>query len=338
LPESALIAILSIAILRKAMGMVDIFGRKKLEERISALEADLAAQKSENENLLRTLEKRDEKIKKLSAASQQASLDLKAALQRASSEVAPNQLPPASLDGPQIQTEERARGRKLDLREMDLLLERLLAMHSPREDLLTIYYSGQIPEDAALSISLKNKASAIKSSRGGIILHCPMLFSLLLVPPFPITECLLQEGAAFSVEPIQEMMETAVLLVSAHAGDTFLGVALGREGYEAEELVKSDVMGKHSKGGWSQKRFERLRQEDIKAHVDQVNESLAVLMGKYKALLRYAVLSGEESLISRISPEIGLPVVQRRFERHCEGQTKELLDEVYGFVCYRIDE
>jgi len=50
------------------------------------------------------------------------------------------------------------------------------------------------------------------------------------------------------------------------------------------------------------------------------------------------VLSGEESLISRISPGIGLPVVERKLEQQCDGRTEELLDEVYGFVCYRIDE
>ncbi|HNX10418.1 MAG TPA: hypothetical protein PKL29_09895, partial [Methanothrix sp.] len=142
--------------------MVDIFGKKKLEERISALEADLALQKSEKEDLLRTLEKRDEKIKKLSAASQQASLDLKAALQKASSEVAPTQLLRDSQEEQQVQKDERARGRKFGMREMDLLLERLRAMRSSREDLLTVCYSGQIPADAALPVSLRNRAGAIK--------------------------------------------------------------------------------------------------------------------------------------------------------------------------------
>jgi hypothetical protein len=133
------------------------------------------------------------------------------------------------------------------------------------------------------------------------------------------------------------MMDTPVLVVSAHAGDTFLGVALSRDGFEAEELVESGVMGKHSKGGWSQKRFERLREEDIKGHVDLVNEKLAELMGKYKTLLKYAVLSGEEGLVRQIAPGIGLPVVQRRLERHDERNIKGLLDEVYGLVCYRIE-
>ena len=68
--------------------------------------------------------------------------------------------------------------------------------------------------------------------------------------------------------------------------------------------MESQVMGKHSKGGWSQKRFERLREEDIKSHVDLRAQKLAALMGKYKTLLKYAVLSGEESLIRQIAPGI----------------------------------
>jgi hypothetical protein len=96
-------------------------------------------------------------------------------------------------------------------------------------------------------------------------------------------------------------------------------------------------MGKHSKGGWSQKRFERLREEEIKSHADLVAEKLAALLGKYKTLLKYAVLSGDESLIRQIAPSIDLPRVERTLALREERKTKELLDVVYGFACYRID-
>jgi len=165
-----------------------------------------------------------------------------------------------------------------------------------------------------------------------------LLFTLQLIPPFPIQESYTREGSAFILDPLEEMMDTPVLVVSAHAGETFLGVALSQEGFLAEELVESSVMGKHSKGGWSQKRFERLREEDIKSHVDLAAEKLDGLMGKYKSLLKYAVLSGEDNLIRQIAPGIDLPVVEIRLERHDGRKTKALLEEVYGFTCYRIEE
>ena len=313
---------------------MDLFGKKKLEERIEELEADLARLEGEKDDLLRTLEKREERIRKLSAAIQEANLALKAAEQRASARASPASSEAARGESPE---EQKPRASRLSLRDMDSLLERLQAVRSSREDLLTACYPGASPEGGLLPEPLAKAAAAINSQRGGIILHCPQLFSLLLIPPFPIKESHSHEGAGFSLDPIREMMEEPVLLVSAHAGDTFLGVSLSRDKFEAEELVQSSVMGKHSKGGWSQKRFERLREEDVKAHVDLVTEKLQAMLGRYKPLLHYAVLSGEESLLRQIAPSIDLPLVERSLPRIDSRETNLLLDEIYGFVFYRID-
>ncbi|MGB5099259.1 MAG: Vms1/Ankzf1 family peptidyl-tRNA hydrolase [Methanothrix sp.] len=312
------------------MLLIDLFGKKKLEDRILELQAALANLEGEKEELLRTLEKREEKMRRLTSASQQANLALKAAEQKAASALPA----PAAVERCE---ELKPKAKKLSLREMDMLMERLKACRSPRDDLLVAYYPGPVPEDDALPSQIKKAAFAIKSKRGGIILHSPQLFTLQLIPPFPIEESYSKEGSTFTLDLFGEMMDTPVLVVSAHAGETFLGVALSREGFEAEELVESSVMGKHSKGGWSQKRFERLREEEIKSHVDMVQQKLAELMGKYKTLLKYAVLSGEESLIRQIAPGIGLPMVERTLLRHDGRKTKELLEEVYGFTCYRIE-
>jgi hypothetical protein len=311
--------------------LVDIFGKKKLEDRILELQAALARLEGEKGELLRTLEKREDKMRRLSCANQEANLALKAAEQRAAalSAPAPEAIEKCEEHGP--------KARKLSLREMDMLMERLKACRSPMDDLLVAFYPGPVPEDAGLPQQIKKAAMGIKSRRGGIILHSPQLFTLQLIPPLPIRESYSREGSAFALDLLEEMMETPVLVVSAHAGETFLGVALCRDGFEAEELVQSSVMGKHSKGGWSQKRFERLRDEDIKSHADLASQKLAALMGKYKTLLKYAVLSGEESLIRQIAPAIDLPLVERRLKRHDERKTEELLEEVYGFTCYRIE-
>jgi len=314
--------------------MVDLFGKRKLEERIEELEAERTRLEGEKEELLRTLDKRDERIKKLSAAIQEANLALKAAEQRASARASPASSEAARGESPE---EQKLRAGRLGLRDMDFLLERLQAVRSPREDLMTACYPGASPEGGLLPESLAKAASAINSRRGGIILHCPQLFSLLLIPPFPIKESHSHEGADFSLDLIREMMEEPVLLVSAHAGDTFLGVCLSRDKFEADELVQSSVMGRHSKGGWSQKRFERLREEDVRAHVDLITEKLEAMLGRYRPLLHYAVLSGEESLVRQIASSIDLPLVERKLSRIDSRETNLLLDEIYGFVCYRMD-
>lgn len=52
--------------------------------------------------------------------------------------------------------------------------------------------------------------------------------------------------------------------------------------YEGEERIEytgfeSDVMGRHSKGGFSQARFERRREEQVASHQDAVEEELAAV-------------------------------------------------------------
>jgi hypothetical protein len=218
-----------------------------------------------------------------------------------------------------------------------MLLQRLKACSSPKDDLLVASFPGPVPEEVSLPMQAKKAAMAIKSPRGKIILYYPQLFALLLIPPFPIQESASWEGSTFQLDLFSEVAETPVLVVSAHAGDTFLGVAMSREGFEVLEFVESQVKEKHSKGGWSQKRFERLREEDIKNHVDAVQEKLSMLLAKYGTIVKYAILSGDESLTRQIKPSIGLPIVERRLETHDEKQLDSLLEEVYGFTCYRIE-
>ena len=317
--------------------MVDLFGKKKLEDRIAELQAALSKLQGEKEQLLSTLEKRDEKISKLAAANQQANLALKAAEQRAAATAATTLAPVQAAPVAEACEGQKPKARVLSMREMDGLIERLRACRSPRDDLLSAYYTGPAAEEEALPAAIRKASSAVRSRRGSIVLHSPLLFSLLLVPPFPVQEIHSREGSTFALDPLVEMMETPVLILSIHAGETFIGVALSREGFEAEEMVESSVMGKHSKGGWSQKRFERLREEEVKGHADLVAERLAGLMGRYRTLLKYAVVSGDEGLIRQIAPAIGLPLVERKLSRLGGRKAKELLDEVYGFYCYRID-
>ncbi|MFA7375237.1 MAG: Vms1/Ankzf1 family peptidyl-tRNA hydrolase, partial [Methanothrix soehngenii] len=239
--------------------MVDLFGKKKLEDRISELEEAIAVREREKEELVRTLQKREEKIKRLASANQEVNLALKAMEQKTATMV---------TSSPEKMETERPKARlpeawMPDNRELDLLIQRLQGFRSPREDLLVYAFPGSLPEDADIPPQIRRAAMEIKTHRGGIIIYCPQLFALQFIPPFPIKERGSWEGSSFQLSLIEEMMNTPALVVSAHAGSTFLGVALSREGFAVHEKVETQVKEKHSKGGWSQKRFERLREEDI---------------------------------------------------------------------------
>jgi peptide subunit release factor 1 (eRF1) len=79
--------------------------------------------------------------------------------------------------------------------------------------------------------------------------------------------------------------------------DTFaLGVY---EGAERESLsgFTTDVMAKHSKGGFSQARFERLRDGQIRDHLDRCHEAVAA------ADTDRLYVAGESTLLSEFDAD-----------------------------------
>ena len=308
-------------------GLVDLFGTKKYIDRISELELLVSKLTEEKLEQASQLEKREEKIRKLTSAYQEANLALKAAEVKSFSSSAMSQKADEEMKVGQT----LHHGLRLRPTEVDKLLERLDAIGSPEDDLLTAYLKSPVdlpPEAEKLAVS-------IKSDRGIAVLHCPFIFTLALVPPLPVTQSPPTFGSAFQLDQLREFMETPVLVVSAHAGDTFIGLALTKSDFEIQEQVESPVKEKHSKGGWSQKRFERLREEDIRNHADAVVQKLGEMSVRFRSIAKYAVIGGDPVLLRMISPSLDLPVVERRLERHDERRPDNLLEEVYSFYCYR---
>ena len=306
--------------------MVDLFGKKKYEDRIRELELLVSRLTGEKGELVSNLEKREEKIRKLTSAYQEANLALKAA----ESKVFSSSAMPEKADE-EMEIGRTAHGIRLGPTEVDKLLERLDTIRSPEDDLLTAYLNSPVdlpPEAEKLAVS-------IRSDRGMAVLHCPFIFTLILVPPLPVTQSPPTLGGAFQLDPLRDLMETPVLVISAHAGDTFIGLALTKDGFEVQENVESPVKEKHSKGGWSQKRFERLREEDIRNHADAVVQRLGETAARFRSIARYAVIGGDPVLLRMILPTLDLPVVERKLERHDERRPDKLLEDVYSFYCYR---
>ncbi len=125
---------------------------------------------------------------------------------------------------------------------------------------------------------------------------------MLMTPPFPIHESGWKLDRVFDTTPLQELLERnqVICIVLAHAGETFIGIS-NREAVIDYKVVRSSVKEKHTKGGWSQRRFERLRDEDIKHHADKARGVFEALVDKYKTELKMVVASGEHNLVKEIT-------------------------------------
>jgi len=83
------------------------------------------------------------------------------------------------------------------------------------------------------------------------------------------------------------------LVINAHAGETFVGI-MENDVFIEHDVIRSSVMGKHSKGGWSQKRFQSLVEEDVRHHSDKVRTALGTLIGKHRDI-ECVIAGGKET-------------------------------------------
>ena len=320
--------------------MVDLLGKKKLEEEIERLRSRVRELQEENGALALQIERREDKIRKLSAASQETSLALKATEQRIASLL--------ERDGKEDEKEEEdedgemprrdaSSSRLLKPRETERLLDRLDGCRSPGDDLLSAYLiPGSAGEHLPPEVGYLVKRAG--SERGVAVFSDPLLFTIALVPPFPLKEEEEEETAwagSFRTGPLRETLDAPVLVVAAHAGETLVGLALGRDGFAEKAVVKSTVKEKHTKGGWSQKRFERLREEDIRQHADLVVERLHDILKDRRSIPARAVVSGDPALLKMIVPSLQLSVTEAKIGRFDRKNPDEILEEVYAFVLLR---
>ncbi len=115
----------------------------------------------------------------------------------------------------------------------------------------------------------------IKSNHGKALFydesHC---ISLAIVPPFKIKRSDWITGDVLDTSHLKTMLscEPVICVVYAHAGTTVIGI-VEKDNVRAE-IVRTGVQAKHTKGGWSQRRFERGRDHDIEYHIKKVQEKL----------------------------------------------------------------
>ena len=120
---------------------------------------------------------------------------------------------------------------------------------------------------------------------------------LALIPPFPVSENLLTP--AWDTVPLERLLDT----------DYTIGVVLLRLGrysvavYRGDRLVSSKtdsryVKGKHHAGGTSQRRFQRIREGQIRRIYDKTCQVVRDQFTPYAGELDYVLLGGERSTLN----------------------------------------
>ncbi|MFB6093911.1 MAG: Vms1/Ankzf1 family peptidyl-tRNA hydrolase [Halanaeroarchaeum sp.] len=201
-----------------------------------------------------------------------------------------------------VRREETIRGERLSA-----ILDRIASVETGPEGALTAMVDDSVPEPVR---DCFGDRTPLVSHAAPAIVYADdaYLLSVALRPPVA-PEPFVRWDDAFQVDPawFEPRGEYALALVRA---DQFaMGEYRGRERVSLTGF-ESDVKGAHSKGGFSQSRFERRRDAQIEAHLSAVREALADRDAERLYLVGESTLLSEidvEATVTRPSDATGAP-------------------------------
>jgi peptide subunit release factor 1 (eRF1) len=288
----------------------DLLGRTALRERIEKLEEEL-------HHTERRLEAEQERRRDAASARQ----DAEERVNRLEDRIADLEgRLGGSKEAPDLgfRNEESLRGRRLEN-----VLSRLESVESGPEGLLSAMIADEVPKPVA--DRLGDRTALVRRAAPCLLYTDDAgLVAAALVPPV-VPDAFTEWADRFRLERrwFQPTGRHAVALVRA---DLFaLGVYEGGERVDYAGFT-SDVMGEHSKGGFSQARFERIRDGQIADHLERAREELEDVDAEAVYLTgERVVLTEFEDLATATKPV------------DATGRPEEALDEaVHGFWTTRL--
>jgi len=288
-----------------------LFNRKELEKKIEILQARIDELEPENKLLSTRLSKQEVRAKKAVSDKQEADL----ALKKAEKKIDDLEYTLENLKEETQKTDDLTFKRAVTLTTAQScdLLSQISSIRSRNEDLVTVYLRpnesftdlNEFESTIELDQDVKYLMQRIESPTGLALFYDMKrlgMVRMLMTPPFPIGESKWKLDRVFDTAQLQELLEhnQVFCILLAHAGESFIGIS-NRETFIDYKIVRSSVKEKHTKGGWSQRRFERLRDEDVKHHAEKARAVFEALVDDYKNELKMVVASGEHNLIKEIT-------------------------------------
>ncbi len=258
-------------------------------------------------------------LEKKEALARQAVADRQEAEARLNQERIRNQTLSHELETIRVESQGKLEFRGIETlspQAVQAYLSKLSSFRTPADDLLTAY----LPPGTRLSAVLSEKALDLVEEETltlldrldpetGIVLFYDFhrMVCEAIVPPVPVPSPSWQLGDSFETSFLKEILNKnyRMLILVLHAGESFIGFAPDARVFDIEELVHSSVKEKHSKGGFSQRRFERLREEDIAHHMNKVFEALDKVLEE-NSLIDCVIMSGDPQLIREIQRRLPL--------------------------------
>lgn len=243
------------------------------EERIQQLEDKLEALEEEKEKLENQYEAEKKRRSKLSRKKQEAEEELNRLKDK---------IEGLKGEKEKVKEEEKEGLDEIGFEQAYRLLKKLSTVEDEREELVTVQCPGKFEgfdrrKDLKNSIG-KEEFQQLSGRKSFTAFMDEDLGSWMLeTRPF-FGEKMVLSGS-FEVSDLVEFMEKEKIWVLLSAGNTKIFREEAGE-FEEVETLKSRIEKQHSKGGFSQGRFERKRDEQIEQYMDEVKEFVEGLDGE----------------------------------------------------------
>lgn len=264
-----------------------VLGRAALKERIesleadkSALEAQLEAAKERRTEAVRDRQEAEETVNRL----EDRITELEDRVERAESGT-----PDVEFRG-----KSTLRGDRLDE-----TLSRLESVRTGPEGALTAMVSGTVPETVR-DVLGERTALVSRAAPALVLADDETLVSVALRPPAPPAP-FVEFDARFRIDRDWFQPRGAYSLALVRSDLFALGTYDGPQ-QVAFEGFESDVKGDHSKGGFSQARFERRRDQQIESHLEKVHDAISGAREPLYVVGESTLLSDFESEATRTQP------------------------------------
>lgn len=257
------------------------FGSSEKDEKIEELENQVEKLKEEKESYKNRFEKSDEKRSELARKKQEAEKKINKLEDKLESVKSEDNIK---------KTENRRTWSLSELDEVENYISRLSTYSNDRESVVSFY------KRSGFSETEKEYFDDLSSKELGRNESVICFFDSPLISVFLKSRKFFRHrfnvGEEFDFEPIKTFIETNKTWVVLRAGDSMI---IEEENGEiiSVENIKDRINRQHSKGGFSQKRFERKREEQIEEHLDRVKSKLE------DSSEEQIFLVGEEELCSK---------------------------------------
>ncbi|KXB07168.1 hypothetical protein AKJ51_01880 [candidate division MSBL1 archaeon SCGC-AAA382A20] len=305
----------------------NIFGSGEEKERLEKLESELEEKEKEINRLERKLEKENERAREAITEKQKTDKELKEAKHKIE-----------SLED-RINKLEKEKSEEEIYKEVDflfrsdliLLLDELESFLSQENSLITHYFEN-------LKDSGKNEIvralKGVNSQTGFVHLKDQFkIINLVMIPPLPVEDEFYRDKK-FQLDKIRKTLESdyKIGFISAHFGKSAVGLLRGNE-FAKLNIVETQVKSKHSKGGYSQGRFERNRKEQVQTHLKKILERIE----EFLASIDYLILDGNNRMVSELKGQLNtVPVIEKSLDigNVSRKDKEDYIEKIWGSRIY----